>query len=129
MIVSRASGAPLIAGAIQYAADLVRGGVFKIAKEEYAKAKKAGLDKILAARKSASKPAAAEEEVKAPPKEVVTASIAGVEVMDIENATAALWKEGIYAESGMGCTGPIILVSDKNLEKSSEILKKTGYIG
>ncbi|CUX26253.1 Glycine/sarcosine/betaine reductase complex component C subunit alpha [Clostridium sp. C105KSO13] len=48
--------------------------------------------------------------------------------MDLEEGVKALWKEGIYADSGMGCTGPVILVSDANLEKAKEILKKAGYI-
>ena len=93
-------------------------------------AKKAGLEDILKARKAAAKPAAAaEEEVKAPPAEIVTAQIAGIEVMDLEDGVQALWKNGIYAESGMGCTGPIIRVSDANLEKAKEILTAEGYIG
>ncbi|MBR2705767.1 MAG: glycine reductase [Mogibacterium sp.] len=129
MIISRASGAPVIAGALRYAAQLVRGKVFDVAAKEFAAAKKAGLDNILKARKAAAKPAAAEEEVKAPPAEVVTAQIPGIEVMDLEDGVQALWKQGIYAESGMGCTGPIIRVSDANLEKAKEILTAEGYIG
>ncbi len=130
MIISRASGAPVIAGAIRYAAQLVRGKVFEVAAKEFAAAKKAGLDNILKARKAAAKPAAAaEEEVTAPPAEIVTAQIAGIEVMDLEDGVQALWKKGIYAESGMGCTGPIIRVSDANLEKAKEILTAEGYIG
>ena len=130
MIISRASGAPVIAGAIRYAAQLVRGKVFEVAAREFAAAKKAGLDKILAARKAAAKPAAAaQEEVKAPPAEIVTSQIAGIEVMDLEDGVQALWKQGIYAESGMGCTGPIIRVSDANLAKAKEILEKEGFIG
>lgn len=130
MIISRASGAPVIAGAIRYAAQLVRGKVFEVAVKEFAAAKKAGLDDILKARKAAAKPAAeAEEEVKAPPAEIVTAQIPGIEVMDLEDGVQALWKQGIYAESGMGCTGPIIRVSDANLEKAKEILTAEGYIG
>ena len=130
MIISRASGAPVIAGAIRYAAQLVRGKVFDVAAKEFAAAKKAGLEDILKARKAAAKPAAAaEEEVKAPPAEIVTAQIAGIEVMDLEDGVQALWKQGIYAESGMGCTGPIIRVSDANLEKAKEILTAEGYIG
>ena len=128
MIISRASGAPVIAGALRYAAQLVRGRVFEVAAKEFAAAKKAGLDNILKARKAAAKPAA-EEEVKAPPAEVVTAQIPGIEVMDLEDGVQALWKKGIYAESGMGCTGPIIRVSDANLEKAKEILTAEGYIG
>lgn len=130
MIISRASGAPVIAGAIRYAAQLVRGKVFDVAAKEFAAAKKAGLENILKARKAAAKPAAAEEEeVKAPPAEIVTAQIPGIEVMDLEDGVQALWKQGIYAESGMGCTGPIIRVSDANLEKAKEILTAEGYIG
>ncbi len=130
MIISRASGAPVIAGAIRYAAQLVRGKVFDVAAKEFAAAKKAGLEDILKARKAAAKPAAAEEEaVAAPPAEIVTAQIAGIEVMDLEDGVQALWKKGIYAESGMGCTGPIIRVSDANLDKAKEILTAEGYIG
>lgn len=129
MIVSRASGAPVIANAIRYAAQLVRGKVFEVAKAEFAAVKKAGYNDILKAYKTAAKPAEAAEEVKAPPKEVVTAQIPGVEVMDLDDAVTALWKIGVYAESGMGCTGPIVLVSDANLAKAEEELKKAGFIG
>ena len=128
-IISRASGAPLIANALVYAADMVRGKVFEVADKEFAAAEKAGLEEILAARKAAAKPAEAEEEVKAPPAEPCTASIPGIEVMDLEDAAKALWKEGIYAETGMGCTGPLVMMSEANKEKAAEILKKAGYIG
>ena len=129
LIVSRASGAPLIANALEYAAQLVKGKVFQVAKAEYDAAEKAGLSKILAERKAAAAPAAAAEEVKAPPKEPCTESIPGVEVMDLEDAVKVLWKAGIYAESGMGCTGPIVMMAPANLEKSRELLKAAGYIG
>ena len=94
-----------------------------------AKAEKAGLSKILAARKAAAKPAAEAEAVTAPPAEPCTASIPGIEVMDLEDAVQALWKAGIYAESGMGCTGPLVMMSEANHEKALEILKKAGYVG
>lgn len=129
LIISRASGAPLIANALEYAAQLVRGKVFEVAKREFAAAEKAGLSKILAVRKAASKPAEAEEEVKCPPAEPCTASIPGIEVMDLEDAAKVLWKNGIYAETGMGCTGPLVMMSEANLEKASQLLKAAGYIG
>ena len=91
MIVSRASGAPVIAGAIRYAAQLVRNKVFEVAKAEFAAAKKAGLKEILDARKAAAKPAAAEEDVKEPPKEIVTAQIAGI---DVEEHAKAMFRAG-----------------------------------
>ena len=129
LIISRASGAPLIANALEYAAQLVRGKVFEVAKAEFAAAEKAGLSKILEARKAAAKGAAAEEEVKCPPAEPVTASIPGIEVMDLEDAAKALWKAGIYAETGMGCTGPLVMMSPANRDKAVEILKAAGFIG
>lgn len=128
MIISRASGAPLIAGAIKYAAELVRGKVFEKEKEEFKKANAAGFKEILAARAENSKAATQEEAVEAPPKEVVTAQISGIEIMDLEDGVKALWKAGIYAESGMGCTGPIILVSEAKKEKAEEVLKEAKFI-
>ena len=129
LIISRASGAPLIANALEFAAQLVRGKVFEIAKEEFDKAEKAGLSKILEARKASAKNAAPAEEVKAPPAEPCPAAILGVEVMDLEDAVKVLWKNGIYAESGMGCTGPVVLMSDANHDKAVELLRAAGYIG
>ena len=129
LIISRASGAPLIANALEYAAELVKGKVFEKASAEFAKAEKAGLNQILEARKAAAKPAAAEEKVVKPAAETCTASIAGIEVMDLEDAAQALWKEGIYAETGMGCTGPLVMMSEANHARALEILKKAGYVG
>lgn len=126
MIVSRASGAPVIAGAIEYAASLVSNDWKAIAKAEYEAAHKAGLKELLASNAPVKE--AREEEIACPEKEVVTAAIAGIEVMDLEDAVRALWKEGIYAESGMGCTGPIVQMSEANFAKSEEILRKAGYI-
>ena len=129
MIVSRASGAPVIANAMRFAGQLIKGKVFEIAKAEFAAAKAAGLDAIRADIKAAQEKAGApKEEVKAPPAEIVTAQIPGIEVMDLEDAVQALWKENIYAESGMGCTGPIVRISEANKEKAVEILKKAGYV-
>ena len=126
---SRASGAPLIANALSFADELVRGGVQKIAKAEFALADKAGLEELLRQKREASAPAAAKAEVKAPAKEPCTAGIPGIEVMDIEAAVQVLWAKDIYAESAMGCTGPLVLVSDANEERAKTLLREAGYIG
>jgi len=125
-IISRASGAPVVAGAIVYAADLVRGNWSEVAKSEHSAAVQAGLKKLL----DQAKPKAATEAkvVEAPPKEVVTAEISGIEVTELDDAVAVLWEQKIYAESGMGCTGPIVLVSEANLEKSREILVAAKFV-
>ncbi|MCR4711107.1 MAG: glycine reductase [Clostridia bacterium] len=128
LIISRASGAPLIKGALTFAAELVRGGVFRVAREEFAAAGKAGLQEILAEITAATKAPVEAETVTAPPKEIVTATVSGIEIMDLEDGVRLLWKNGIYAESGMGCTGPVILVADANLERAKEILKTGGFI-
>lgn len=128
-IVSRASGAPVLANAMVHAGNLVRNHIIDIAKNEFKNAKKAGLDKILADIKAKNKKeSTSDDDVKMPPKEPVPAAILGVEVMDLDDAVKTLWKEGIYAESGMGCTGPVVMMSEANEEKAKEILKKAGYI-
>lgn len=127
MIISRASGAPLVEGAIKYAAELVKGNCLQIAKEEFTKAKKAGLKEILNGLKSTKKEAS-EEEVVAPKKEVVTSQIAGIEIMDLEDAVKVLWKQGIYAESGMGCTGPIVLVNDAKIKDAIKVLAEAEFV-
>ncbi len=136
LIISRASGAPVIAGAVEYASQLAENDWKSIAKEEFAKANQAGLKEILESARcrtrsgEAGLPKApdAPEEVKAPAKEIVTAEIHGIEVMDIEDAAICLWKEEIYAETGMGCTGPVVLVSEANEPKAREILAKAGFV-
>lgn len=127
LILSRASGVPVVANAISYGASLVKGGVKDIAKEEFKKAKDAGLDKILKDLTKDNKKEESREEVKAPPKETVTATINGIDIMELEDAVEALWKVGIYAESGMGCTGPIVMVSEGKLDGASKALREAGY--
>ncbi|MCL2399349.1 MAG: glycine/sarcosine/betaine reductase complex component C subunit alpha [Defluviitaleaceae bacterium] len=131
LIVSRASGTPVVASAMEYAAELVRGEWQKKAQTEFAAAKKAGLNDILSKmQKKATSPAdnKQEEALPIPPKEVVTAEIVGIEIMDLDDAVAELFKAGIYAESGMGCTGPIVLVSEAKLNVAKGILKKSGHV-
>lgn len=127
LIVSRASGTPLILNAMLHAKALLKGNIFEVAKEEFKKVEKAGFNQVLESLKPKTTTAETTE-IKAPAKEPCTASIQGIEVMDIEDAVKTLWKENIYAESGMGCTGPMVLMSDKNHDKALEILKKAGYI-
>ena len=130
MIVSRASGAPVIAGAIQYASELLKNDMFAIAKSEFAAAKAAGLIQILNDIKNSAKGEhSSDKTVKPPEKEIVTYEIHGIEVIDLDDAAASLWKGGIYAETGMGCTGPVVLVSGANAEKAKAILKDGKYIG
>ncbi len=129
LILSRASGTPVVANALQYAADLVRGNVKEVAKREFAAAKKAKLDEILKSLTKDTKKASTDDEiVTAPPQEVVTGSIAGIDIMDLEDAVKALWKKGIYAESGMGCTGPIVMVNEDKMTDAINVLADAGFV-
>lgn len=128
LILSRASGSPVVANALKYAYDIVKGEVNEVARNEFKSAIKAGLDKEIDAIKAKKAPKEAVEEVIAPPKEVVTEAIAGIDILDLEDAVQVLWKESIYAESGMGCTGPVILISEANFAKAEEILKNHDFV-
>ncbi len=129
-IVSRASGAPLIAEALRYCATCAENKVLDIAREEFKKANKVGLQQFIdKTAKKVAKVESSDEDIKMPEKKVVTFSIAGIDILELENACKALWKENIYSESGMGCTGPIVLVAEEDSEKAAEILKKAEYLG
>lgn len=127
LILSRASGIPVVANAISYGANLVKGNIKQVAKSEFKKANDAGLKNILSGLTKETKKEVAEEEVKAPPKETVTETINGIDIMELEDAVQVLWKNGIYAESGMGCTGPIVMINENKLSESINILSKAGY--
>ena len=126
-IVSRASGAPLICEALRYCAKCAENNVLTIAKNEFEKANKAGLKEIIAKNTKEKKKEESDEEIKMPPKKVVTYAIAGIDILELDDACRALWKAGIYSESGMGCTGPIVLVGEDESDAAVEVLKKAGY--
>ncbi len=129
LILSRASGVPVVANAISYAAELAKGKVLNVSNQEFGKANKAKLTDILKGLKKDTKKESNDNgEVVAPEKEVVTGSVSGIDIMDLEDAVKALWKNGIYAESGMGCTGPIVMVNEAKLDKAVEVLAKAGYV-
>ena len=125
-IVSRASGAPVIANALAFTAAVIQGGLPEKVADELKAARNAGLDDEIDGL--TPKATQAEEEVKAPPAEPTDDELHGIDVLEIDNAVKVLWKEGIYAESAMGCTGPVIKMPRRHMEKAAEILKVNGYL-
>lgn len=123
-IVSRASGAPVIAGAIAFAGTCAAAGLPDIFAREWIAAQRAGIEEVTAP------PARPEEkaEVKPPPAKATGAEIGGVDVLAIEDAARELWRHGIYAETGMGCEGPVILVAPEDKDRAIQVLKGGGYI-
>ncbi|WP_028306717.1 glycine/sarcosine/betaine reductase complex component C subunit alpha [Desulfitibacter alkalitolerans] len=129
-ILSRASGAPVVAGAIAYAGQLAKGRILDRVKAEFAEVKKAGWDELMGKLEcpTATAKKAGAGEIKPPPEKVVTSEITGIEILDLEDAVQALWKRGIYASSGMGCTGPIIMTAEEDKETAIAILKESSYL-
>ena len=112
---------------MRYAASCAKGKLTQVAKEEFAKARKAGLDDILKGLTAETKKAV-EEDIIMPDKKVVTKSIAGIDILELDDAVGVLAKAGIYSESGMGCTGPIVLTADEDYDKAVEILLENKFI-
>lgn len=127
-IISRASGAPLICDALRYAAQLSKNKLKDIAASEFAAAREAGYDEILKKISAASEKKDEPEEVKMPAKKVVAYAIPGIDILELDDAVRELWKCGIYSESGMGCTGPVVMVAEDEGEKAKEQLIKSGYL-
>jgi len=126
LIVSRTSDAPVVFNAIHYAEQVIKGAISKITDETLAEAGNCGLYDILEGSRDVVP--AAEGNALPPESEPVTESVSGVEVTDIDAAVRLLWENSVYAESGMGCTGPVVMVSGKRLERALELLRGAGYL-
>ncbi len=128
LIVSRASGVPVIAGALQYAYELSKHNLDNVRAVEIKNAMNAGYQEIFNSLKKTDQQTSVQETIKEVPKEIVTASISGIDIMELEDAVIALKSCGIYAESGMGCTGAVIMVNESNFEKALECLSDKEFI-
>lgn len=124
-IVSRASGAPVIANAISLTARVAKGKLPDRVAAELRAAYAAGFEQVLEDMKPKT---AKVEDIKKPDVVPVDVEIPGVDVLDMENAMHTLWKENIYAETAMGCTGPVIRVQMRDREAAARFLKRAGFI-
>jgi glycine/sarcosine/betaine reductase complex component C subunit alpha len=88
----------------------VKGNLKQVAQREFALARKAGLHELIQsmAQENGTMNKNLWNESMMPLGEPVTSGIAGVDIMELEKAMELVWKAGIYAESGMGCTGPVL---------------------
>ena len=126
-IISRASGAPVVGNAIKFAAQAAEGNLKEKIAEEMDKARKAGLDEILSEIEEEQK-SEPTEEVSAPESKTVGEEIPGIDILNIDDAKNLLWKNDVYAETGMGCTGPVILVAEEDMEEARSLLQENDYI-
>lgn len=124
-IISRSSGAPVIADALAYTAKVAQNKLPDLISAELAAARAAGFDKLA---EDLRPKAVCVETITPPPTVPVDAEIAGVDVLDMERAAQTLWKEGIYAETAMGCTGPVVRIQFAAKDKAAAILHAAGFI-
>lgn len=133
-IVSRASGAPVIANALEFAGDMAKGGLPDLVAAEIAAAKRAGLEELLAAVAAGPKGGSTQtgsggaDIPAAPPVKVTDEELHGVDILALEDAVHELWRNGIYAASGMGCTGPVVMIAAEDHDRAVEVLKKANYL-
>ncbi|QGT99885.1 Glycine/sarcosine/betaine reductase component C chain 2 [Candidatus Syntrophocurvum alkaliphilum] len=120
-IVSRASGMPVVCGAIEYCASMIRNNLNKISTELITNA-----DKYINKPKE-TKHLNQQENITCPPEKTTNSQIDGIDILELDDAVRLLWKNNIYATSGMGCTGPVILLAADDKEKAMEILKSSQY--
>ncbi len=121
-IISRATGAPVVANAILLMAKMARGGLARIYADERQRAERAGLAALLADTATGAAAPAAAPAAAGPAKKVVHHEIGGVDVLQIDAAIALLAARGIYAEPAMGCTGPVVLVADEDADAAAAAL-------
>ena len=125
-IISRASGAPVIANALIYCGAVAAAGLPSLVTSELVAARSCGLEEIIASATPA--PAAANETIAAPAAEPTDEEIHGIDVLAVEDAVRELWKHSIYAESSMGCTGPVVKLNKKNEAEARRLLGVAGYL-
>ena len=130
LVISRASGHTVVQQAILYAVQLVKGNLIQVSQKEFARAKQAGLDQIIEEliKEGESDGNKQDAGVISPLGEPVNQGISGIDIMELEKAVKIVWAEGIYAESGMGCTGPVLMVNDKRLDQALMVLRRNGYL-
>jgi betaine reductase len=146
-IISRASGAPVVANALKYATQATLGNLVGVVGQEIESAIRAGFDgfgageaicpeveelKAGVAREVALQAKQDREDVgsgtRRPPAKVVTEEIPGIDILELEDAADLLADKGIFAATGMGCTGPVILVAPEDIEQAITALKEGGYL-
>lgn len=128
LILSRTSGIPVVANAIGYGANLIKGKIIENINKEYEEANKYGLKDVLGKNKRDKQSSKLDGDIiELPPEEIVTEIISGIDILELDGAVNELLRAGVYAKTGMGCTGPVIMVNDKKLKISKDILFKAGY--
>ena len=126
-IVSRLSGSSVVAGALQFAAEMYVGSLLEHIREEEAFADKAGIRGMLF-DKEKSNEVKNDADMVSIKKTITDHEITGIDILVLEEAVQLVLHSGIYATSGMGCTGPVLMVSSADAERVIGLLKKANYL-
>jgi hypothetical protein len=131
-IISRASAATVVKDAILFTRRISDVDLKTLYDQEISLAETSGLKKIITeyTGKPSNSGLKAKEGTgrKVPKRKVVNKEIEGVDVLNLDDAVLLLQDNGVYCEAGMGCTGPVIMVSEEDQNKSEEILKQKRFI-
>jgi len=134
-IISRASGKNVISNALKFTCDMVKNELLHAYKNEIEEAYKCGLKQIIeryitsfSPNENTSKDSKPIDSKELPQKTILDEEIEGVDIMEIEKAVSYLLDNSIYATSGMGCTGPVIMLNKKDKERALEILKNENIL-
>lgn len=121
-IISRASGPATIAEAMRFCALMVQRKVMSCWQRRWQQACACSSDNFSEHTISENLPASSEAQVPCPPETVLDDEIHGIDILCLEEARLSLWRQGIYAQAGMGCTGPVLMVNNQQREQARVLL-------
>ena len=131
-IISRASAAAVVKDAILFTRRISEVDLKAIYNNEISLAKASGLKELITEYTGKTSTATSEAKDvtgrKAPKRKVVDKEIEGIDVLNLDDAVLLLQDSGVYCEAGMGCTGPVVMISAEDQNKSEEILKQKRFI-
>ena len=137
-IISRASSAAVVSNALVYTAKLIRGDILGVFASESKAAEKAGMREFIktegktGTQKDVEQVVHGEErkseKAEDPTQKVVDFGIEGIDVLELDEAVGLLKKKGVYSQSGMGCSGPVIMVAGEDKERALYILKEHKFL-
>lgn len=109
-IISRASGPATISRALVFSALMARRELMACWQRRWRQALDCGITSLLN-QQTTPVASAAPPPVASPPKTVLNDEIHGIDILRLDEAQQCLWQAGIYAETGMGCTGPVLMIN------------------
>lgn len=106
-IISRASGPATIQQALLFCAQMARCSIMNHWQDRWRRACECGIESLL----HPPSPSAQMSPVDCPPRTVLDDEIHGIDILRLDEARLCLWQAGIFAETGMGCTGPVLMIN------------------